>query len=56
MSSISLLVLDFILSVLSVFCGGWIAFNPRPNVAVSFGNIFAVILMILLFLQVMRII
>jgi len=56
MSSIPLLVVDFILSVLACFCGGWAAWNPRPNVVISVGNIFAVILMILLFLQVMRII
>lgn len=56
MNSIPLLVVDFILSVLACFGGGWAAFNARPGVVISFGNIFAVILMILLFLQVMKVI
>jgi len=56
MASISLLVLDFLLSVLIVFCGGYAAFTARNGVVISSGNVFAVILMVLLFLQVMHII
>lgn len=56
MASITIIVVDFILAVLACGTGGWIAFRPNPTVSVSFGNIFLVILTILLFLQVMKII
>lgn len=57
MASISVLVLDFILSVIVFFGGGWAVYKRAPDgMAVSASNVAALILMILLFLQVMKII
>lgn len=51
MTAITLLIFEFILSVLAVFCG-FPAWTSRNGVVVSFGNVFAIVLMILLALQV----
>jgi hypothetical protein len=56
MGSISMIVVDCILAVLAVVCGG-IPLVTRPNgAAVNLGYVFLVILALLLFFQAIKVI
>lgn len=56
MASITITIIDFILSVIVFFGGGWAVYKRAPDgVAVSASNVAALVLMLLLTLQVFKV-